>query len=85
MYSRGSGRFSCYGQVKYESMRIQNMKFKVNDTFMLVHNFAESQCSAFYNNEKICVIKSFAEKCIIPTVSLYFPGTIIKVTKYEFD
>ena len=60
------------------------MKFKVNDRVMFAHNFAESQCSAFYNNEKIYEIKIMA-KCIIPTLSLCVPGERIKVTKYEFE
>ena len=62
----------------------EEVSMDVNDTFMLEHDFDAAECSAYHKRKKFHTFK-MTEKCIIPTLSMYFEGERIQVTKYEFQ
>eukprot|EP01084_Bolivina_argentea_P023125 43084_1 len=62
----------------------KNLKFKIGDRFMLEHNFINCECHAYFNDLKVYTF-TIKEQCILPTISMYFTGEIIEITRYEFE
>eukprot|EP01084_Bolivina_argentea_P023126 43085_1 len=61
-----------------------DLKFQIGDTCMMEHNFLTQNCNVYYN-DKILYTFVIKEKCILPTLSIYFIGEVVEVTRYEFE